>query len=165
MGEAPDDEPLAELVARVARGGAPDELPRRSARRRVIALAVVGILVLVGVAAGIVWVAEPWDPEASVWQMRDDPPTLAEQDPPTLTEQVAAVPGMSTKQAARMVGSLQSNSHKMARLIDECEEGTSARGFAAFATTGVDFSPRRREVAAAAWEIIYKYYCPEAASS
>ena len=92
----------------------------------------------------------------AVWQLLD---------PPTLTEQVAAVPGISTKQAARMVGSLQSNSHKMARLIDECEEGTSARGFAAFATTGVDFSPRRREVSAAAWEIIYKYYCPEAPSS
>ncbi len=72
------------------------KLPRRFTRRRIIALAVVGSLVLVGVAA------------CASWQLRDDPPTLTEQapptlteqDPPTLTEQVATVPGISEELAS-----------------------------------------------------------------
>ena len=136
MGEAPDD-----------------ESPRRLTRRRIIVLAVVGSLVVVGVAAGI-----------AVWQLRDDPPTLTEQDPPTLTEQVAAVPGMSEEQAAGMVDSVQSDSVTMEFLLAHCEEGTSVRGFGGFATAGVPWPPGRRAAATAAWEIIYKYYCPEAAS-
>ncbi len=148
MGEAPDDEP--------------DDSPRRLTRRRIIVLAVVGSLVLVGVVVGV-----------AVWQLRDDPPALTEQGPPTLTEQgpptlieqVAAVPGMSEEQAARLVDNLQSKSVKMAILINECEAGTSVRGFGALATAGGDFPPGRREVVASAWEVMYKYYCPDAVGS
>ncbi len=135
MGEAPDD-----------------ESPRRLTRRRIIVLAVVGSLVVVGVAAGI-----------AVWQLRDDPPTLTEQDPPTLTEQVAAVPGISEELAASMVDEAQSTSAVIDRIVDQCAKGTSARAFGARVATGTP--PELRAAITAAWEIIYKYYCPEAASS
>jgi|GEM_PF-1967812 len=145
MGEAPDNEP--------------DESPRRSARRRIVVLAVVGSLVVVGLAA------------CASWQLRDDPPTLTEQapptlteqDPPTLTEQVAAVPGISEELAASMVDEAQSTSAVIDRIVDQCAKGTSARAFGARVATGTP--PELRAAVTAAWEIIYKYYCPEAASS
>ena len=97
------------------------------------------------------------------WQLRDDPPTLTEQDPPTLTEKVAAVPGISEELAASMVDEVQSSSVVMDRLLAQCAKGTSARGFAARVASGTP--PEFRAPVTAAWEIIYKYYCPEAASS
>jgi hypothetical protein len=51
----------------------------------------------------------------------------------------------------------------MEALLAECEDGTSVRGFGALAAT--DAPPESRAVATSAWEIIYKYYCPQAASS
>ncbi len=136
MGEAPDDEP--------------DDSPRRLTRRRIIVLAVVGSLVVVGVAVGV-----------AVWQLRDDPP------PPTLTEQVAAVPGISEETAAAVVDNVQSDPTYMAGLLDACAEGTSVRGFggAAMSTSTRVLEPEVRAATTAAFEIIYKYYCPQAASS
>jgi hypothetical protein len=136
MGEAPDDEP--------------DDSPRRLTRRRIIVLAVVGSLVVVGVAAGV-----------AVWQLRDDPP------PPTLTEQVAAVPGISEETAASVVDDVQTNPDLMEFLLDACEEGTSVRGFggAAVSLSTREVEPEVRAASTAAWEIIYKYYCPQAPSS
>ena len=158
MGEAPDD-----------------ESPRRLTRRRIIVLAVVGSLVVVGLAA----CASP--------QLRDDPPTLTEQapptlteqapptlteqapptlteqDPPTLTEQVATVPGISEELAASMVGQVQSSPVVMDRLLAQCAKGTSARGFGVRVASGTP--PEFRAPVTAAWEIIYKYYCSQAAIS
>ena len=51
----------------------------------------------------------------------------------------------------------------MEALLAECEDGTSVRGFGARVATGTP--PELRAAVTAAWEIIYKYYCPEAASS
>ena len=133
MGEAPDDEP--------------DESPRRLTRRRIIVLAVVGSLVVVGVAAGV-----------AVWQLRDDPP------PPTLTEQVAAVPGLPEEIAVLMVDRLQSSPEAMEGLLEFCEEGMSARAFAALMAVEITRG-EQREATTAGLEIMYKYYCPEAASS
>jgi len=132
MGEAPDDEP--------------DESPRRLTRRRIIVLAVVGSLVVVGVAGGV-----------AVWQLRD---------PPTLTEQVAAVPGISEEAAARVVKILQSDYDLMQLFLAECEDGTSVRGFGgvAGASWGDPSDPEQRAAGIAAVEIMYKYYCPQAPS-
>ena len=121
----------------------PDDSPRRLTRRRIIVLAVVGSLVVVVVAVGV-----------AVWQLRDSP---------TLTEQVAAVPGLSEEEAAGMVGRLQSNPDAMELLLGACEEGISVRGFGALAAPGAP--PEERELATAASEIMYKYYCPQAPSS
>ena len=72
---------------------------------------------------------------------------------------------MSEEEAATVVDNLQSDPVVIDLLLAECEDGTSARGFGALATAGVDFRPGRREVATAASEIMYKYYFPQAVSS
>ena len=73
------------------------------------------------------------------------------------------MPGFSEEEAASLVDGFQSDKYLMAALLAECEEGTSVRGFGALA--GADAPPESRAVATAAWEIMYKYYCPQAASS
>ncbi|MEE9242955.1 MAG: hypothetical protein V3U55_02710 [Mycobacterium sp.] len=78
---------------------------------------------------------------------------------------MAAVPGMSEEEAATVVDNLQSDPVVIDLLLAECEDGTSARGFGALATAGGDFPPGRREVVASAWEVMYKYYCPDAVGS
>ncbi len=76
---------------------------------------------------------------------------------------MAAVPGFSEEEAASLVDGFQSDKYLMAALLAECEEGTSVRGFGALAAP--DAPPEERELATAASEIMYKYYCPQAPSS